>query len=147
MDNQLTIFYSCVVLVAALRPRVPKQERHAHPKAGWRRFLDDLCWFCDTETGGKSVVSVVTQKLRNKHVIWVACNADTTKPLKHLKWLLHKLTNAHLLSPSQLDKLEADIISESVRISYKKLKYHARLLELGLKDVSAARGSRTGQSF
>nr|POE78987.1 hypothetical protein CFP56_77665 [Quercus suber] len=143
-DNNLKVFYSCLVLVCALRPPKPDHIRTAQPDAAWCRFLNDLCWFCDTATGGKTVVSITTQHLRNSSRFWLACNSDTTGPLKSLKWLLSKLNNAHLLSESQLNHLETEIISESVRISHKKLKYHARRLQFCLEQVADARGNENG---
>lgn len=136
MDDQLKLLYSCLVLVTALRPPRSRHNSSAHPKAGWRRFLNDLCWFCDTDTGGKTVVAIAVQQCRSKLRFWLACNGDTTKPLKHLKWILKKLVNAHLLCQAQINGLECDILSESVRKSHKKMGFHARRLQLHLEDVA-----------
>ena len=146
MDDQLKLFYSCLVLVTALRPPRSRQNSTTHPKAGWRRFLNDLCWFCDTDTGGKTVVAIAVQQCQSTLRLWLACNEDTTKPLKHLKWILKKLTNAHLLCQPQIDGLESEILSESVRKSHKKVKFHVRRLELRLEDVAKVVSHEEGLS-
>ena len=140
MDDQLKHFYSCLILMTALRPPRSRQNSSTHPKAGWRRFLNDLCWFCDTETGGKSVVAIAVQQRHSKLRLWLACNQDTAKPLRHLEWILKKLANAHILNQSQINGLETEVLSESVRISRKKVEFHARRLQLRLEDVAEVIG-------
>lgn len=73
MDDQTKLFYNCLVLVTALQTPTSQRNSSSHTDAGWRRFLNDLCWLCDTDTGGKTVVSLAVEQLQHRKLrIWLA---------------------------------------------------------------------------
>jgi hypothetical protein len=147
MERVLKKFYSSLLLLAVLC--TPERGLVVYPNrcAGWQRFLNDLCWFCDTKTAGKTVVTIaVEQSDDNELIFWVASNEGKPKKssvkakqaARHLEWLLARMQIQGKMSASQPDlkRLEELILEEAVHISYEKFRhyiYQLRKLVTGLQ--------------
>lgn len=146
-DDQLRLFYHCVLLVAAICPSQKIRHEDSSRNRKWHRFLNDLCWFCDTDLGGKTVTSIAVSKGDRGLEYWVASNHDQvrashdkTRSEKHLTWLFDELKQGDSSSPEDRSALTSVILSHSVSISYKKVRNHMRQLEEYLKQALRSPG-------
>lgn len=133
-------FYSSLLLVSVLCPAERGHAVEANRYAGWRRFLEDLCWFCDTKKGGNTVVTIaVEQSAEDRLIFWLASNEGSPKrtsvkanqATKYLSWLLDEMKKIHASPDPDFQALERRILEEAVKISYEKVNnYVSRLRRL-----------------
>lgn len=135
MIESLRLFYSCLVLVAALHPQLPQTQSIDASFTGWCRFLNDLCWLCDTDTGGKTVVALGVEQLVNSLRLWVSSNDDPRAPTKLLRRILGMLREAQLATREEGEDIKANLLSKSIQWSHKKVKLYTRRLEFALERV------------
>ncbi|KAK0888238.1 hypothetical protein LTR02_016500 [Friedmanniomyces endolithicus] len=54
----------------------PSPNTSQDVRSTWHRFLDDLCFMCDSRCGGKSVVALITEQVQGETIFWL-----TTDPV------------------------------------------------------------------
>jgi hypothetical protein len=135
LERHLHRFYEPLILLSML-VRWGTYERESTSKLGekgeykpWHRFLDQLCWLCDYECGGKSVTSIAVQATTGELIYWVAVKQKSAaKALSHLKWILLELGKLDSLSPNQQQGVEDEIVRRSVEFSSARVKNYGRWL-------------------
>lgn len=145
MNTVVELFYSCLALVVALRPRPPHRtlDRDANP--GWRRFLNDLAWICDTKTGGESVVSLAVEDQSGDLVIWLASNSSGTRELRRLECTIKALRRVRGLHGKDLEKANSLLLADAVKQSHGKVKWYKRQLEIALDQPLADAGDENSE--
>ncbi|KAK4904419.1 hypothetical protein LTR49_026129 [Elasticomyces elasticus] len=101
----------------------------------WRRFLNDLCWFCDTDLGSKTITALVVSRINGALSFWMASNHEQAKRKEHLTWLFDELKQADKSSVEDRKALTDQVLSKSVSISHKKVKNHIWRLERFLDEA------------
>ncbi|KAF2167545.1 hypothetical protein M409DRAFT_54142 [Zasmidium cellare ATCC 36951] len=132
----MELFYSCLVLVIALRAQSFYRAASSDTNRGWHRFLNDLCWVCDTQPGGKSVVSLAVDHNSGTRKIWLASNSKSRQQLKSLKWTLGELQRIRNLKQKDLANAKSDFLAEVLKRSYSKVKFYKRQLEIALDETT-----------
>ncbi|KAK0906836.1 hypothetical protein LTS16_009839 [Friedmanniomyces endolithicus] len=122
--------------------RLPSSVRRNSPNASqdiqseWHRFLDDLCFLCDSQSGGKSVVALIAEEVRGESVFWV-----TTEPVHqdvavdHLNVILHLLQKCIRADEGRMQALIEQIAQISIRRSPQRVHHYGSRL----KKVTAER--------
>jgi len=126
-------FYEALAVLNLLSPTIPLARR-TRERTTWQKFLDELCWLCDFEGGGKTVVSIAVESTPDGMVFWMAMNHRIrNRAVTHLKWVLGELAN--LKNAGDLHETERKIFLKSLTISRKRVEDYAKRLR------SAAQGS------
>jgi hypothetical protein len=111
-------------------------------RSEWHRFLDGLCFLCDFERAGKSVVSIGVEQGTGSAIFWIT----TTEPYQestecHLREILHLLTK-HSDELSSGDLTVAEVTRHSVERSKNRiLDYTKRLERLVSEEKSRSESS------
>jgi hypothetical protein len=97
-------------------------------RTDWHRFLDDLCSLCDSQCGGKSVVSIGVEQRSDHNIFWISTTPQYQQDAKiHLIELLALLTNFPLEGANSHFAV-AEITRRSIRRSKKRVHNYARRL-------------------
>jgi hypothetical protein len=146
-------FYEPLVLLSILEPT--RGDREPHFASGfdtvesyhlWHKFLDQISWLCDYESGGKTVSAIAVQATPQGPTYWLSTNSDpTTKALPHLEWVLRRLANLRELSSDQLGIVEDEIVASSITHSSDKVKTYSRWLFKSIKCVMEHLPDQTSQ--
>ncbi len=133
--------------------QLPSSVRRNSPNASqdiqseWHRFLDDLCFLCDSQSGGKSVVALIAEEVRGESVFWV-----TTEPVyqdvavDHLNVILHLLQKCIRADEGRMQALIKQIAQKSITRSPQRVHHYG----YRLKNVTAERATEAcaeGQSI
>ena len=90
--NMTKQFYEDLVLWSILSPG---QVNRVKPKrTPWQRFLDDLSQLCDTQPGGRTVVSIAVSQKGPSQVYWITTSGSFTKAVNLLRELLYTMHHA-----------------------------------------------------
>ena len=97
-------------------------------RTDWHRFLDDLCSLCDSQCGGKSVVSLGVEQRSDHNIFWIS-----TTPRYQQDARIHLLELFALLIDFPLEGANshfavAEITRRSIRRSRKRVHNYARRL-------------------
>ena len=136
-------FYEPLILLRILDPTRGEQSTRptSEPKEQsleekWHKFLDQLSWVCDSETGGDTVSAIAAQKTPGGPVFWLAANSNpASKALPHLRWVLKQLESIHDPSPPEIEKLEDDITTRCIEFSKNKVRNYGGRLRCNVRKV------------
>lgn len=131
----LSDLYDSLFLQSLLQHRQFLQADDAKPvstqqdnRTDWHRFLDDLCSLCDSQCGGKSVVSIGVEQSSGYNILWVSTASKYQQDAKaHLVELIELLT-AFPLEGANRHFAIAEISRRSVHRSTKRVHNYARRL-------------------
>ena len=127
-------FYEVLVLHSILDS--PDKIRRVPQPTPWHRFLDDVCFLCDTETGGESVASTAVESQRDHLVFWISNNGGPNpRALENLDWLLGQLRDVCHLSESQLLDREKAIFERCIWLSHQRVGNYRRQLVNAIKRL------------
>ena len=129
-------FYETLVLWSVFpNSRGPRVKRK---RTAWQRFLDDLSYLCDAETGGKSVVSIAVQQGDRILVFWISANRRLGGASQHLRWVLQQLTelyNGEALAAES----RTQILEKTVTTSSRRVRNYVRALQLHILQAESVR--------
>jgi hypothetical protein len=111
----------------------------------WQRFLDDLCHLCDTEPGGKTVVSVAVSEEDGIQYFWVSANNNPAKAGRHLKRILNILTRISSNPDRTTERIKGQLLDFVVRKSAKRVRNYMRQLQLHIIEVDALQHDHKGE--
>ncbi|KAK0262343.1 hypothetical protein LTR35_017713 [Friedmanniomyces endolithicus] len=122
--------------------RLPSSVRRDSPNASqdiqfeWHRFLDDLCFLCDSQSGGKSVVALIAEEARGEHVFWVTTElVYQDVAVAHLNVILHLLQKCIRADEGCMRALIEQIAQISIRRSPQRVHHYGSRL----KNITAER--------
>lgn len=119
-------FYGDLALWSTLA--IGKHQRTDVKRKVWQRFLDDLCYLCDTETGGKTTVSIAVSKSVSGQCFWISANGELQKAVRQLKLVLKELSDIHQKPAVDLDRVKDKILWVGMRRSSMKVRNYLREL-------------------
>jgi hypothetical protein len=82
-------FYEDLALWSTLS--VGRNQRNDVKRQIWQRFLDDLCYLCDTEPGGRTTVSIAVSEFEGGQCYWITANGGSQKAVGQLTLILEQL--------------------------------------------------------
>ncbi|KAK5711504.1 hypothetical protein LTR17_018379 [Elasticomyces elasticus] len=133
-------FYETLVLWSVLPwGRVPRMRPRI---SAWQRFLDDVSYLCDADTGGKSVVSIAVQPGDQMLVFWISANARLGGACQHLCWVLQQLKKLHNGQTSAAET-RVIILEGTVNMSSPRVRNYVRALQLHLVQANALKPTTT----
>lgn len=101
---------------------------YSDTRTDWHRFLDDLCSLCDSQYGGKSVVSIGVEQRSDHNIFWISTTPHYQQDAKaHLLELLALLTDFPLEGANSHFAV-AEITRRSMWRSRKRVHNYARRL-------------------
>lgn len=100
-------FYGDLALWSTLA--IGKHQRNEVKRETWERFLDDLCYLCDTEYGGKTTVSIAVSKSKGGQCYWISANGGLQKAVAQLDLILEELSKIEGDSRVNLEEIENKI--------------------------------------
>jgi hypothetical protein len=106
------------------------KTRHTHEdtRTNWHRFLDDLCSLCDSQCGGKSVVSIGVEQRSDHNIFWISTAPQYQQDAEaHLVELLSLLTEFPLEGANSHFAV-AEMTRRSVLRSKRRVHNYARKL-------------------
>lgn len=136
--------YDRLLLQSLLQHGAYLQNEDAKPthtyqdvRTDWHRFLDDLCSLCDSQCGGKSVVSIGVEQRSDYNIFWISTAPQFQQDAEvHLVELL-KLLIGFPLGDANSYFAVAEITRRSVLRSKKSVhKYARRLRQLVFTRLS-----------
>lgn len=108
----------------------------------WRRFLDNLSFFCDWESGGKTVSSVAAQSLSNGHCYWLA--SASKKSFHHFEFVMDLLEAVSSRSPTERRQDTDQLVQASIELSKPKIKHYRKALADSADKVEPADTTEEG---
>lgn len=115
-------------------------------RTDWHRFLDDLCSLCDSQCGGKSVVSIGVEQSSDYNIFWVSTASKYQQDAKaHLAGLIELLTEFPLEGANRHFAI-AEISRRSVHRSTKRVHNYARRLQQLVCSQQFDKGDFRGSS-
>ena len=128
-------FYEALAVLNILSPTIPPARR-TRERTTWQKFLDELCWLCDFEGGGKTVVSIAVESTPVGMVFWMAMNHRIrNRAVTHLKWVLGELSN--LENAWDLHETERKIFLRSLTISRRRFEDYSKRLRSAAQRSSS----------
>ena len=131
-------FYERLVLLSLLSPT--KGSRRTPRRPAWHRFLDDLCCLCDTQPGGRTVVSIAVEEDVSSLRFWIAANKRLRSAYEHFEWILGSLSKLDESSLEAAETAKSCILERSANCSRQKIRNYTTWLRF---NVQAA--ERTSQ--
>jgi hypothetical protein len=126
-------FYEDLVLWSILS--TAQVRRTSTKPTIWHRFLDDLCYLCDTEGGGRSVVSIGVSRRGCCQYFFISANAALRKAAEQLRLVLGQLRQIEDKSDIDLEIAKEKLLDIVVRRSSMKVRNYIRELRLHLRDA------------
>jgi hypothetical protein len=105
----------------------------------WHRFLDDLCHLCDTEPGGKTVVSIAVSELENTQCFRIAANSKPIRAERQLCWILGRLLRVPNSSHRTATKIESEVLDFVLYRSVKRVRNYIKQLRLHIGELDGTR--------
>lgn len=134
-DDQTKQLYDALTLMRTLAPSLGS---HAVGKTNWHRFLDYLCWLCDSKRGGQTVTSIAVEWSEGTAKFWIASNGgDVDKRVAHLNSLLANLAGLQTASDDALEAATRDVFARSINFSRWRVHDYTRKLERYIPRVEA----------
>ena len=106
-----------------------KNQRTDVERKMWQRFLDDLCYLCDTETGGKTTVSIAVSKSNGGQCFWISANGGLQKAVSLLEMILKELINIQKKPDINLEEVKDRILSVGMSRSSMKVRNYLKELQ------------------
>lgn len=119
-------FYGDLALWSTLA--VGKNQRNDVKRKIWQRFLDDLCYLCDTECGGKTTVSIAVSESQRGQCFWIAANGKLQKAVGQLKLILKELDSIQENQNTNLEEVKDKVLVAGIGRSSMKVRNYLREL-------------------
>ena len=134
-DCQYQFYETLVLMSLLLSGQTPRSKPR---RTAWHRFLDDLSYLCDAETGGKSVSSIAVQQNDDMLVFWISANGGLRRACQHLRWSLKQLAGCNY---SQISAAEtrAELLGKTTEMSSRKVRNYVRELQLHISQAERLR--------
>ncbi|KAL1581920.1 hypothetical protein WHR41_09404 [Cladosporium halotolerans] len=112
----------------------------------WHHFLDDLCFLCDSEHAGQSVVSIGVEQGTDGVTFWITTtDIHQESARRHLEEILHLLTDFSL-EGSDTQSFVAEITLRSVQRSWDRISAYVDRLDRLIAEKSLAQDDDTQSS-
>ena len=119
-------FYGDLALWSTLA--VGKDQRNDVKRKLWQRFLDDLCYLCDTESGGRTTVSIAVSELKRGQCFWISANGKLQKAVDQLKLILKELDSIQENQNTNLEEIKDKVLVAGIGRSSMKVRNYLREL-------------------
>lgn len=119
-------FYGDLALWSTLA--VGKDQRNDVKRKLWQRFLDDLCYLCDTESGGRTTVSIAVSELKRGQCFWISANGKLQKAVDQLKLILKELDSIQENQNTNLEEIKDKVLAAGIGRSSMKVRNYLREL-------------------
>jgi hypothetical protein len=119
-------FYSDLALWSTLA--VGKNQRNDVKRKIWQRFLDDLCYLCDTECGGRTTVSIAVSESQRGQCFWISANGKLQKAVGQLKLILKELDSIQENQNTNLEEVKDKVLVAGIGRSSMKVRNYLREL-------------------
>ena len=119
-------FYGDLALWSTLA--VGKDQRNDVKRKLWQRFLDDLCYLCDTESGGRTTVSIAVSELQRGQCFWISANGKLQKAVDQLKLILKELDSIQENQNTNLEEIKDKVLVAGIGRSSMKVRNYLREL-------------------
>lgn len=136
LDTVVSDLYDSLFLQSLLQHASRSHSESAHSadarvdeRSEWHRFLDGLCFLCDFERAGKSVVSIGVEQGTGGAIFWITTTELYQENTAcHLREILHLLTK-HSDEFSSGDLTVAEVTRHSVERSKNRISDYTKRLE------------------
>lgn len=110
-------------------------------RSKWHRFLDGLCFLCDSRCGGKSVVVILPEQIVGETVLWIKTYPTYQKDaVQHLDTVLGLLKESLHGDADGVHPLAEEIVRRSIERSAQRVNnYACRLRNLVLRLATQSR--------
>ena len=125
------VFYSDLTLWSTLT--IGKHQRTDVKRRIWQRFLDDLCYLCDTKPGGRTTVSIAVSKSKDGQCFWISANGELLKAVRQLDMILKELKEIQRRPETDLDEVKDKILRVGICRSSMKVRNYLRELQRYLR--------------
>jgi hypothetical protein len=119
-------FYGDLALWSTLA--VGKNQRNDVKRKIWQRFLDDLCYLCDTECGGRTTVSIAVSESQRGQCFWISANGKLQKAVDQLKLILKELDSIQENQNTNLEEVKYKVLVAGIGRSSMKVRNYLREL-------------------
>jgi hypothetical protein len=119
-------FYGDLALWSTLA--VGKNQRNDVKRKIWQRFLDDLCYLCDTECGGRTTVSIAVSESQRGQCFWISANGKLQKAVDQLKLILKELDSLQENQNTNLEEVKDKVLVAGIGRSSMKVRNYMREL-------------------
>jgi len=119
-------FYGDLALWSTLA--VGKNQRNDVKRKIWQRFLDDLCYLCDTECGGRTTVSIAVSESQRGQCFWISANGKLQKAVDQLKLILKELDSIQENQNTNLEEVKDKVLVAGIGRSPMKVRNYLREL-------------------
>ena len=119
-------FYGDLTLWSTLA--VGKNQRNDVKRKIWQRFLDDLCYLCDTECGGRTTVSIAVSESQRGQCFWISANGKLQKAVDQLKLILKELDSFQENQNTNLEEVKDKVLVAGIGRSSMKVRNYLREL-------------------
>jgi hypothetical protein len=119
-------FYGDLALWSTLA--VGKNQRNDVKRKLWQRFLDDLCYLCDTECGGRTTVSIAVSESQRGQCFWISANGKLQKAVDQLKLILKELDSIQENQNTNLEEVRYKVLVAGIGRSSMKVRNYLREL-------------------
>lgn len=113
----------------------------------WQRFLDDLCYLCDTESGGRSVVSIAVSQRSYHQCFFISANGGLRKAAEQLCLILSRLRHIKQKSDIDIERTKEELLEIGVRRSSMKVRNYIRELRSHIWDAERLKTVREGKQL
>lgn len=113
----------------------------------WQRFLDDVCYLCDTKHGGKSVVSIAVSQWSDRQYFFISANGNLRKAANQLHLVLGELYQIKHKSDVELERTKERLLDIGVRSSSMKVRNYMRELRSHIRSAELLDIVRDGKRF
>ncbi|KAK6381053.1 hypothetical protein LTR81_027632 [Elasticomyces elasticus] len=124
------------------KPAQPAFSTHS----GWHRFLDDLCFMCDSRTGGKTVVAVLAERRSEETIFWLATPTMMQQSTaNHLDGLLRVIRKMLRTDETHVQPLIDDVIRRSIERSPQRIHHYGGRLTHLIESMVQGDGTGMGE--
>lgn len=113
-------------------------------RSRWHHFLDDLCFLCDSQHAGQSVVSIGVEQATGGVTFWITtAEIHQESAQRYLEEILHLLTDCSV-GGSDKQSVLAEITLRSVQRSWDRISAYVDRLDrlIAEKDLAQEDDSR-----
>ena len=107
---------------------VGKNQRNDVKRKIWQRFLNDLCYLCDTECGGRTTVSIAVSESQRGQCFWISANGKLQKAVDQLKLILKELDSFQENQNTNLEEVKDKVLVAGIGRSSMKVRNYMREL-------------------
>lgn len=127
-----TEFYEDLALWSTLS--IGRNQRNDVKRQIWQRFLDDLCYLCDTEPGGRTTVSIAVSEFEGGQCYWISANGGSQKAVGQLTLILEELEK--IRDPCvDLEEIKDKILVAGMRRSSMKVRNYLKELRRYIRVI------------